>query len=404
MYNLPKYMLKSRLQLRLLYILPYLDPSFGGPVSTTLALAKEMVTRKHHVTVLATNLSEGGKSLFQVPKLYPFKIVVVPTLLPLLAWRFRLFFSWEQIWWFWLHHSQFDIVHFQDYYVLTYIVIGLLCKWYHIPFFITPHGSFDFSPARGKVLLKKLYYHLGIGWLSQAANGIHAISEPEKINIKKLLPRGIVIWLPNLVPAISPTSISWKKKLHLSPRSRCIIFLGRLYSLKGVEELVDGFIFFVNATKDKTTHLLLAGPDAGLQSVLELKRVASSISSRIHFTGTVTGRSKAALIRDAICLCLLSKSEGFPTVVVEAASAGVPSLCTQECNVNSLFQTRGAFLTTRDTPSVADALATILRPKVYRQMGKQAKRWYQSMYSPSILALRYEKMYYQLGRRTSSRY
>lgn len=392
--------LKIKQKLRILQVLPYFDPSFGGPVSTTKSLAEMLVARGHQVTVLASNVSNDATKPYLFNQHTPYTVVLVPTLFPALAARLKLFFSIDSILWFLKHGREFQIVHFQDIFIPTYCLIGLICMWRNIPFVITPHGSLTFSPSRGKVFVKKLLYASGIGWLVANARAVIAVARPEQQYLKKLLPTQKVLWLPTLVPTL-PTTPTWSlRKLGLPSRSPYFVFLGRLYELKGVVELLQGFAQYCKNTRKKApiAHLVFAGPDAGSLNTLKKLSRRLGVTQSVHFVGLVTGSKKTWLLKRALALTLLSKSEGFPTVIAEAASLSIPTICTKECNVPGLVRAEGAIQTTRNPDRIAQVLDTVAHSASRKQkMGRAAKQWYTTVADPKSLEPRYEKMYYQLG-------
>jgi len=106
-----------------------------------------------------------------------------------------------------------------------------------------------------------------------------------------------------------------RTKLKIPTSAFVFIFLGRLNSEKGVNDLIDAFIL----ANLKFAYLVLAGPD---EEKISFK--SKNYQSNIIFTG-LTSRPQDFLAMSNI-LCLPSYREGFGSVVIEAAATGIPSI------------------------------------------------------------------------------
>ncbi len=106
-----------------------------------------------------------------------------------------------------------------------------------------------------------------------------------------------------------------RKKLKISASAFVFIFLGRLNSEKGVNDLINAFIL----ANLKSAYLVLAGPD---EEKISFK--SKNYQSNIIFTG-LTSRPQDFLAMSNM-LCLPSYREGFGSVVIEAAATGIPSI------------------------------------------------------------------------------
>ena len=106
-----------------------------------------------------------------------------------------------------------------------------------------------------------------------------------------------------------------RTKLKIPTSAFVFIFLGRLNSEKGVNNLIDAFIL----ANLKSAYLVLAGPD---EEKISFK--SKNYQSNIIFTG-LTSRPQDFLAMSNM-LCLPSYREGFGSVVIEAAATGIPSI------------------------------------------------------------------------------
>jgi len=110
--------------------------------------------------------------------------------------------------------------------------------------------------------------------------------------------------------------------LGLDPGKRYWLFIGRLDdAVKRVSSILDKFKQI--AKEFPEIDLLIVGTGKDEQ---KLKRMAHDlVEGRVHFLGWIADdASKARIYNTADCLFLASWREGFPTVIGEAFSCGIP--------------------------------------------------------------------------------
>lgn len=99
------------------------------------------------------------------------------------------------------------------------------------------------------------------------------------------------------------------------------LFVGRLKVDKGVLDLAQAFARL--GMDYGEAWLLIVGPDEeGLRPRME--GICSSVANRLRFVGFATASQEYMAAADV--LCLPSYREGFGSVIIEAASAGIPAV------------------------------------------------------------------------------
>ncbi len=113
-----------------------------------------------------------------------------------------------------------------------------------------------------------------------------------------------------------------------------ILFLGFLDPRKRPDSLIKSF----SKSEARHTHrLILVGPDGyGYKTQLESLAVALGLGSRTVFYGPAYGAEKWNIIKNATCLCLPSKGEGMPLVVLEALGTSTPTIFSSACNLSDI--------------------------------------------------------------------
>ena len=122
------------------------------------------------------------------------------------------------------------------------------------------------------------------------------------------------------------------------------LYVGRLKVDKGVLDLAQAFARL--GMDYGEAWLLIVGPDEeGLRPRIE--RICSLVASRLRFVGSVTAPQEYMAAADV--LCLPSYREGFGSVIIEAASVGIPAVASNiygitdaiESNVTGLLHAAG---------------------------------------------------------------
>lgn len=110
-------------------------------------------------------------------------------------------------------------------------------------------------------------------------------------------------------------------ELGLSKDDFVYVYLARKSIIKGIRELIESFakVEFLNNTK-----LLFIGPDESDGELDILLKTHGSIRNKIINLDIVQNHQNYLAISDV--LCLPSSSEGFGSIVIEAAALGVPAI------------------------------------------------------------------------------
>ncbi len=344
---------------RILLVSQYYMPSrqYGGPVVKLKALAETLASKGHAVTVLT--------AAPQVADARPVREMangVVVVYLQSVA-RYRAVTINPSAWWFCRRHMRgFDVVHLFGVYDFLGPIAALHAVLSGRPFVLEPLGMA--LPILRSISKKRLYHFLVGQHMFRKASRVIATSQSEYNQLvegrlvpeRRLLLRRNGIDLSEFLHA--PEKGSVRKALGLDPKSKVVLFLGRLAPVKGLDMLLRAFAR-LNLPE---VRLVVAGPDEGdgyraglLQLVEKL-----GLRERVQFPGPIYGEQRVGLLADADVVVLPSVFESFGNVAAEAVAAGTPVVVTKDCGIAPLIQDRVGLVTDHKASLVADAMNQLL--------------------------------------------
>jgi glycosyltransferase involved in cell wall biosynthesis len=165
--------------------------------------------------------------------------------------------------------------------------------------------------------------------------------------------------------------------------------LGRNHPIKGHRHFIDAV--FELSRRGLPVTGVLAGP--GWEPDSEAARAVLARGADIRFLGPVTEVGKALGALDI--LCLSSMSEGFPNVVGEAMSCGVPCVVSDVGDAAEIVRGIGEIVQPGDAHSLADAISRIWTkdPRERAVTAEAGRQRIVDRYSLSSVAASYETLY-----------
>ncbi len=159
-----------------------------------------------------------------------------------------------------------------------------------------------------------------------------------------------------------------------------VLFLARLHEQKSPDLLLEAFARL--APSRPGLRLVLAGPDYGMQDLLETRVAEHGLEDRVILPGTLQGLAKWTALHLCACFCLPSRAEGFSIALLEAALAASPIVLTAGCHFDELVDAGGARRSALDAESLATEIAALLDdPHAAAHMGHQARAFVLEHYS-----------------------
>jgi glycosyltransferase involved in cell wall biosynthesis len=383
--------------MRILHVIGDLAPESGGPAKACVEMAGAVARRGHQVAIATTDYSpRRGRA---VPPL------VTEPGLTVHVHRAGFPRAWLTSWP--LKRAleglvrEADVVHIHSLYLFHSWAAGTLCRRLGVPYIVRPHGTLDpyiHRRHRWRKRMMELWFQDRV--LRDAA-AIHYTSAEER-----RLAEAFVQGAPG---AVVPLGLDLADYADLPPagsfRARhpeigdrpILLFLSRLNFKKGLDVLIEAAARTRAAGID--AHLVIAGPDGGMEAAAHRWVERAGLESRTSFTGMLTGRDKLAAYRDAALFLLPSSSENFGIAVIEAMACGTPVIVSDRVNIWREIVADGAGLT--EPPQAAAFASAILRlladEPMRRAMGRAGRDAVARRYQWSAIAADLERLYLQLS-------
>jgi glycosyltransferase involved in cell wall biosynthesis len=349
--------------MRILHVIPILDPRAGGPPLICSKLAIAQARLGHHVSILtyAPN-TPGGRERIAAENGAGLDQVTIHGL-PAVDWAERALglrarAAARRL------VPTVDAVHLHGVWEPQLLHAAAVARRHGKPYLVLLNGMLmPWAMRRGHL---KKRFALRLGWRRMLAGGVLQFGSDDEASAARSMgfdAPGVVI--PNgafpedyvdLPPA--GTFRAAHPELGNDP---FVLFVGRLHEQKGIDLLLAAFAIVARRRSD--ARLVIAGPDYGSP--------LPPLGDRVVAVGPVYGRDKLAALADAACFCLPSRHEGFSLAVLEALACGVPVVISTECHFPEVAMAGAGIVTPLDAAANADALLRVLNDDAFRGVGRR---------------------------------
>ena len=387
--------------MRIGFVIPYFYPAFeyGGTPRVAYEFARCLVRRGHEVTVVTTD-SGGAKRIDKVSiamirdgGLEGIRIYYYPNLSNHLAYKQRLFLSPRLFQNLSRDLRSLDVVHIHEFRSLLSVAAHSELRRMRIPYVLSPHGGLQ---RLGKVKLKCLFDRLWGRAILRDAAAVCAVSELEVEDARQFGVEDEKIYLlPNPIDEeyykILPKPGKFIEKWNLVNK-RLVLFLGRLHWIKGIDVLIDSF-HIIEQIPD--IHLVIAGPDDGVEKELRARAVRREIMDKITFTGFLNDFEKLQALVDCEVVVIPSRRESFPGIALEALAATKPVVLSSMCGIVNWIPGRATMTVfeNENAEDLARRLKNVLLSRSNSQDLLNARELVLREFSPNALSAKAEALY-----------
>ncbi len=179
------------------------------------------------------------------------------------------------------------------------------------------------------------------------------------------------------------------EKLNIQPDDFVFVFVGRIVSDKGINELIKAFSELQTAENNQLTgiKLLLVG---GLESDLDPlnPETLAEINQNRDIISVGFQQDVRPFFAISDALAFPSYREGFPNVVMQAGAMGLPSIVSDinGCNEIIVEGENGLIIPPKNVEKLKEKMLTLARDKnLYTKLKENSRRMIESRYEQSVV-------------------
>ena len=183
--------------------------------------------------------------------------------------------------------------------------------------------------------------------------------------------------------------VTLREKLNIQPDDFVFVFVGRIVSDKGINELIKAFSELQTAENNESTgiKLLLVG---GLESDLDPlnPETLAEINQNKDIISAGFQQDVRPFFAISDALAFPSYREGFPNVVMQAGAMGLPSIVSDinGCNEIIVEGENGLIIPSKNVEKLKEKMLTLARDKnLYIKLKENSRRMIENRYEQSVV-------------------
>lgn len=343
-------------RLRVLHVVPGLDPAAGGPSRSVLGLARAQAVSGASVDLVAGGDAHGDHAVDGLrvrcgPFLTQRFAIPAPRLTRTLHQAMQVA----------------DVVHLHSLWNGVITQAGWLGRWCQKPMVLSPRGMLDAHNMQRRGRFKQWYLRLVEQRNLNALAAFHFLDETERDGCDWLAPareRPAVIQpngldLDALQHRLSAVPLDLPARSVADPAARHLVFLGRLNVIKGLELQLE-MLADVRAA-GLPVHLHWIGPDDGEWPRLRELAGRLGVADALHWKGPLYGEERLGWLRAADAVLLTSHYECNSNMAAETLAVGGVLLATDTCHLDRAAAADAARVVPRERGPLSAALLELLR-------------------------------------------
>jgi glycosyltransferase involved in cell wall biosynthesis len=365
--------------MHILFVNKYSFSYLGGVELHILNLANELRKGGHRVTLVCQDDMERGWGW--VPDCDDIRVVKVASLLDLYDFIHK-------------EAGTIDICHAHLARSTFASSAVFIAWWFDIPTVFTPHCFYPSSNFR-KRSLKWLYdatiMRLTFRLCSQVINltpqdQSDAAQRGMPLAKSQIIPNSI-----NITKLLGTKAVPFAEKYNI--RFPYLLHVGRFHKTKCIDFLIR------NIAALEGISLVLIGQDDGcLQKIVELVH-ALGLQDRVCLIQRLDFDELCSAYKNALALVIASVNEGLPTVLLEAAAFGLPTIAPRVGGIPFVIEDRvnGYLYEWGDAVGYVECVRRAIVGK--EKVGKIAKATLMERFSWEVSAKKITEAYFHLARR-----
>lgn len=316
----------------------------GGPANTLYWLAKGLVAKGHQVSVVSTHehIADTAIPFDEETMVDGINVIYSSSRYKLISHSYRVM-------------RECDTVILSSVCYSPELILAVLAKRMNKPVIWSPRGEFTESAIGGRKT--KLAFFKLIKALVGKHVMFHGTSQDEECCIKRILG-------DDVQTTIIPNYMEIPEKQQRSESCEpYFLFLGRIAPIKAIENLIKGASLSKLFRQSNIKLKIAGGVEEQFRNYYETLQsivVENELQDKVKFIGAVSGTEKYQTYCDAQFLFLISKSENFGNVVIEALSQGTPVVASYGTPWVGLVENHAGFWIDNSPEEISKTIDTIL--------------------------------------------
>lgn len=270
-------------------------------------------------------------------------------------------------------------------------IMALKAKQKNKPYIISPHGMLEPWALSNKSLKKKIALSLYQAKDLENANCIHALSEYELKNIRKLKLNNPIAIIPNGIDInkFTPAHIIEPKLINV------VLFLSRIHPKKGVDLLIEAWSQIEVKIRKNWCLRIIGNGEPNYVNRLQKLIKNKSLTGEIILAGPKFDQDKLYEFQNSDLFVLPSYSEGFPMALIESLACGLPAITTKGVPFKELVLNKAGWWIDIGIGPLAKALTEAMQLSDFerKQMGLNGRKLVEENYSIQSVAEKMIQLY-----------
>jgi glycosyltransferase involved in cell wall biosynthesis len=267
-----------------------------------------------------------------------------------------------------------DIVHLHGVWSGFLAAFAQTARRHGIPYIVAPHGMLEPWPLKVRNRRKAVALRTYQGWILRDAAAVHATSEGEADNLRRLgLTKSPIFVIPNAIDAPPDLESPASEAPRPAGARKRMLFLSRVHPKKGLDLLLRAWA----ALRPTSWELAIVGHGDPIY-VDEAKRLAATLKvEHVEFHAHVDGAAREAMFAQASAFILPTYSENFGNVVAEAMVRGLPVITTTGTPWSVVAERKFGWYVPPNLEGVTNALRELFAadPKMLAAMGSRGRQY-----------------------------
>ncbi len=321
----------------------------GGPANTLHWLAKALVSKNVSVTVVSTSnhIDKGLVAFDEWTEIDNIRVRYCTAKSKLSS---RVFFHSIQ------ELFKNDVVLISSIFYIPSFFIALFAALTSKKIIWSPRGELFNSAINGSKT-KLLYVRL-LRFLFSKRVILHATSSIEQREIEKHFGSSVrTIVIPNYMEL-------HEKKDRLGSESKYFLYVGRIAPIKALDNLLLGLLKSDVFMKSDYKLLIAGGVEKQFEGyynkLFQILSENAALKEKVVFLGNVEGDQKFQLYADAYYSLLVSHSENFGNVVIEALSQSTPVIASHGTPWHKLVDCKAGLWIENNENEVAKSIDKVI--------------------------------------------